>query len=511
MDVSSNFLRLVGVRVTHGRPFNDAEDNRNSDSVLITHEAWQRRLGGRADVIGLGVPLGSASSGGRYPKTIVGVIAPGFEFAGTTPEFVLPVGISAEVGRTYLSGGLRVIASIAPGATIEAADTAARTIVGRIETSEPTSARVLFLADDLYGHAKRPLALLFGGAALLFLVACANVAGLLIGEARARRHEIAVRAALGSGRLRVLRQLAIEHALLAVVGSAAGLALAYWFVQLFVGTAPAGLPRIDEVQLDTRAVLFAFSAGALTFLVFGIAPAFTLARTPAAAVLAEGGRDGASSRTLGQRLVVAAEMALALVLVVGASLLGETLYRAMAQPLGFNPTGLALVSFQMTELPGPARGPHRPAGIADAGRSDPNPRTDRREHEHRLVAAPVDRNRSSGGPSRRRIGRRGGWRTVSARQASPDRRCAWSERPQGHFGSVRIGVRSLFPGDGNPDSAGTQPRELGPARHPLPDAARGAISSAAGCRVRGDRAATLRRLGGGAAADLWRKAQHHDL
>ncbi|HET9371971.1 MAG TPA: ABC transporter permease [Vicinamibacterales bacterium] len=353
MDVSSNFLPLVGAGVVHGRLFTDAEDRRPADSVLITHEAWQRRFGGRADVIGLGVPLGSASTGGRSPKTIVGVLAPGFEFGGSTPEFLFPVGISAETGRTYGNGSLRVLAAVAPGASLDAATSAASAILARVDAREPTSAQVLLLTDELYGPARRPLVLLFAAAGVLLLVACTNVAGLLLGEARVRRHEYAVRAALGGGQRRVLQQLVVEHSVLAAAGSAAGLLLAYVLVQVFVGTAPAGLPRVDEVHVDRRAALFALGAGLTTLFVFGLTPASALARTPAIAVITEGSRDFARRRPIGHRLIVAFEMALALVLVVGASLLGETLYRVTSQPLGFNPSGLAVVSFQMTTVPGP--------------------------------------------------------------------------------------------------------------------------------------------------------------
>jgi hypothetical protein len=140
--------------------------------------------------------------------------------------------------------------------------------------------------------------------------------------------------------------------LLATAGAIGGLALAHWLTRAFVAIAPAGLPRLETVAVDARVAAFALGLGALTLLVFGIAPALSLARTPTTVALAEGGRDATSRRHLGQRVVVAAEIALALVLLVGASLLGETLFRLTSQPLGFNPSGLAVVSFRMTRLPG---------------------------------------------------------------------------------------------------------------------------------------------------------------
>jgi ABC-type antimicrobial peptide transport system permease subunit len=352
MVVSSRFLPMLGVRLVHGRFFSEAEDNANSDSMLITHEAWRRRFGGRPDIIGQLARIGHATSGDDEAKVIVGVIEPGFSFdSGSVPEVLLPVGIPAEASRRYPSASLRLVGRVSKDATFAAAALAADRVIRAVEQREPTSGRVVPLRDDMVRGAARPLFLLFGGAGLLLLIACANVAGLLLGEARSRRHEIAVRAVLGGSRARVLRQLIAEHSVLGVAGAAAGLALAYWMTELCVALAPAAIPRLDTVVLDARVIGFAVVLAGLTILAFGIAPAMTLARTPAARVLAEGGRDGASSRQLGQRAVVTTAIALALVLIVAASLFGETLVRLTSRPLGFDPSNLTVVSFKMTLLP----------------------------------------------------------------------------------------------------------------------------------------------------------------
>ena len=356
MDVSSNFLPMLGVRLVHGRFFTAVEDETPSTSILLSYEAWQRRFGGRPDIIGQVVTLDIPTSAGNPRKdTVVGVIAPGFAFQGDAPEIFKPVGIYGAVARSHPSATFRVVARLAPGATFDTAFAASDSIARSIETLEPTTARVVPLHTDQLGDAAKPLWLLFAGAGLLLLVACSNVAGLLLGEARARRHEVAVRLALGSGRMRIVRQLLVEHVLLAAVGAAAGLILAYWLTQSIVAIAPASLPRLDTVQLDARVAWFALGLGCATQLLFGIAPALSLARTPAAATLAEGGRDGASGRHLGQRAIVAAQIALALVLLVGASLLGETMFRLISQPLGFNPGKLAMAS---TTYTGPMFGDH---------------------------------------------------------------------------------------------------------------------------------------------------------
>jgi putative ABC transport system permease protein len=347
-SVSSNFLPTLGVRVILGRYFTEREDNVSTDSIILTWETWQRRFGGRTDVIGERVPLGSASSGGRYPKTIVGVLEGGFRFEGEPPEILLPVGIPAVVSRQYFGGSFRAIARLAPGITREQAHAAAAGLVAGSRAVEPVSARVVSVEDEHLGAARRPLFLLFGGAGLLLLIACANVAGILLGEARARRHEIAVRTALGSGRARLVRQVFVEHALLAALGTVLGLAAAYWLIGVVITTAPEGLPRIGDVRLDTRAAVFATVCGLTTLMLFGVVPAVSVARTPVASTLAEGSREGGVSRVIGQRLAVVAQLALALVLLTGATLFAETMRRLTSQPLGFDARGVAVIATTFT-------------------------------------------------------------------------------------------------------------------------------------------------------------------
>ena len=346
-SVSSTFLPTLGVGLALGRYFTEREDNVSTDSIILTHETWQRRFGGRTDVIDERVPLGSATFGEDYRKTVVGVLEPGFRFEGEPPEVLLPVGIAARPSRS-LGGSFRAIARLASGVTREQAASAAAGLVTGTRQSEPVSARLVSVEDEHLGAARRPLFLLFGGASLLLLIACANVAGILLGEARARRHEIAVRTALGSGRGRLVRQVLVEHAMMAALGTALGLAAAYWLIGAVITTAPEGLPRIEDVRLDARASAFAALCGLATLLLFGVAPALSVTRTPVASTLAEGRREGGVSRVIGQRAVVVAQLALALVLLTGASLFAETMRRLTSQPLGFDPREVAVVSTTFT-------------------------------------------------------------------------------------------------------------------------------------------------------------------
>jgi putative ABC transport system permease protein len=193
--------------------------------------------------------------------------------------------------------------------------------------------------------------MLFAGAAMLLLVSCATVAGLLVGDARARRSEVAVRAALGGSRWRLLRPVLLEQMLLAAAAAVVGVGLASWALPLFVAQAPGHLPGLDAVAIDGRVVAFASALAVATMIVFGLAPAVRLVRTPTTDVLAEGGRDGAPARHRVQRLVVASQIALSLVLIVGASLMAETLLRLTSSPLGFEPRNLVVVTTQMTRTP----------------------------------------------------------------------------------------------------------------------------------------------------------------
>lgn len=348
MDVSSNFLSLLGVPMALGRSFSETEDNHPSDSILIAYETWQSRFAGRADIIGLAISVGRAAMDSRQVKTIVGVVGPGFQYDGVRPEVFEPLGISAAVNRKYFQGGIRLIGRLANATRLDAADAAAAALTTAAHPIEPASARLVPLADEHLGSSARSLWLLLGGASLLLLVACANVAGLVLSDARGRRHELAVRATLGGTRGRLARQLMVEYLLLATLGTSLGVCASYWLVGAVVAVAPPGLPRLDTVTVDLRVIAAGGGAGIAAFLLFGLLPAFRVARTKIAPVLAEGGRDGRSGRLLTQRALVAGELALAMILVTAAWLFGETVLRLDQQPLGFSSDRIAVITTTLT-------------------------------------------------------------------------------------------------------------------------------------------------------------------
>jgi predicted permease len=348
--VSSSFLSLMGAEVSLGRLFGPDEDREYdlAETALLTHETWMRRFGGRSDILGEQIHLAYQAGEDRV-ATIVGVLRSGTSFTHEAPDFLLPIGQTPPVSRT---GNLVVLAMarLAPGLSIQAGLAAAEPIVRGDESPDRRTARLVPVSEDLLGSARRPLWLLFGGAGLLLLVACANVAGLLVTDARTRRHEIAIRTSLGCSRLRVLRQLTIENLLLAILAASAGLALAVWLTPMLVALAPARLPGLTTVAIDLRVAAFAIGVGVMTVLVFGTGPAMTLSATKPTALTADS-RFATSRHPAAHRAIVAGELGLALVLLVCASLFGETLLRLTSQPLGFDPRGLAVVSVEAMDLP----------------------------------------------------------------------------------------------------------------------------------------------------------------
>jgi putative ABC transport system permease protein len=345
MYASANLLDTLGEPPALGRTFSRADDRATHvNEVLISSRLWQRQFGGREDILESVVALGSTAAEHGEPYRVVGVLPPGLRIRDEAPDIIVSIGRTSHNLSFDTAGRLKIVARMAPGVTLEVARSAATAQVRGTEVSPTRSARVERLSDDEVGHAARPLWTLLGGAGLLLLVSCANIAGLLLGEVRARRHEIAVRTSLGSGFGRVLRQLTVEQVLLCLVASAAGVLLAIWLLPALTALAPDRLPRLAEVRIDWRLAGVSLVLGTITALVFALVPTIALARTPAALVLQEGSREGAGGRHFGQRLVVSIEVALALVLIVGATLFGESLLRLQQRPLGFQPDGLIVVS-----------------------------------------------------------------------------------------------------------------------------------------------------------------------
>jgi hypothetical protein len=353
---SSNLLTTLGMKPHLGRFFAAVDDTFRTEKehiVVIAFEVWQRQFGGDPDILYRSVYVSTNPinpSAGR-PYRIVGVLPPAIRFLGQTPQVVLPIGFMEYNGSFETNRFLRAFGRLAKDVDVRRALAASEPIVRGKDTTEKRTARVVPLVEEEIGQAAHRLWLLLGGAGLLLVVAYTNVAGLLVGEARKRRHEMAVRASLGGGFGRVLRQLTVEHLLLAAIASAAGVLLAFWLTPMLIAIAPAELPRLDTVRLDWRIAGAALGLGLLTTVLFALMPLVRLARTPAALILAEGGRDGGATRRFGQRLVVASQIAISLVLLVAASLFAETMARLTAKPLGFEPKNLTVATIRSVGRP----------------------------------------------------------------------------------------------------------------------------------------------------------------
>ena len=316
MNVTSNFLATLGTAPYLGRTFTTAEDDTGSDSIVISYEAWQRRFGGVNGIIGRQMRLDDS------PRTIVGVLAPHFQYEGEPPEFLLPFGMLTAGERSENNTAYRVVARLADGVTLEQAASRTAAILNGGQGRDQRTSRLVRIPDDQFGPARAPLYMLFGASVLLLLIACANVAGLLLGETGTRRHEVAVRRALGAAQWRVARQMLTEHALLGAAGGVVGVIAAWWITPVLVSLAPVRLPRIDMVAVDARALIFAvIVSGAMTILC-GVAPSLTGSAIPPIDAL-RSGRGLARFRSRSQRLIVSCQVALAVVLLAGAVFAGR--------------------------------------------------------------------------------------------------------------------------------------------------------------------------------------------
>jgi putative ABC transport system permease protein len=348
--VSSDLFVLLGVKPALGRTFLANEDDPNAPTgrvAILSHHLWQRRFGSDPHVLGRTVQLDSQT------YTIVGVMPAGFQFPiqpqsievwttfavdSITADGSKP--IAAERGAHYFE----TIARLKPQVSIQQAQADVETIMAGLarqypDTNAHRGAVVMPELDRLVGNVRPALLVLFGAVGCVLLIACVNVANLLLGRATSREKEIAIRSALGAGRLRVLRQLLTEAVLLSLLGGALGLLLAIWGTDLLLGLTPENVPRLQAVHVDGAVLGFTMGISLLTGLVFGLLPALHLSKLDLAEPLKESGRsstDSARSKQLRSVLVVG-EVALALMPLVGSGLLIQSFLRLQRVNPGFNP------------------------------------------------------------------------------------------------------------------------------------------------------------------------------
>jgi putative ABC transport system permease protein len=338
--ISADFFSTLGARPLFGRTFRPDDDHPGATPVVILGGGfWKRKFGSSLDVIGKSVTL----NGTLY--TIVGVMPAGFTFYGQNRDVYTPIGQwndpSFRDRRIDMSA--HAVGRLKPGVTLSQAiadmdDVARNLAVAYPEADKATGITLVSMKEDIVGNVQPFLIVLLAAVGFLLLIACANVANLLLARSVSRSHEFAIRAALGAGRMRIIRHLLTESILLAGLGGALGLLLAYWGTKAVLGTLPGALPRANEVSLDLRVLLFTLALSLVAGIIFGLAPALKTSRENLQEVLKESGRGLSGARQRLQGVFVAVEVALALVLLVGAGLMVRTLAALWRVNPGFNPS-----------------------------------------------------------------------------------------------------------------------------------------------------------------------------
>src|SRR5919202_2325488 len=347
-NVSWNFFDVLGVRPALGRAFRAEEDRAGAPRVcVISYSLWQRRFGAEEKVVG----RAGTVNGESY--TVVGVLPAGYRF-GTPTDVFVPIGLGeASEGMAPRDNhpGIYAVARMKDGVTFEQAEAEMKSIAERLAEAYPkenagNGVSITPLREYFVGDIRTSLLVILGAVGLVLLIACANVANLLLARAASRYREIAVRTALGASRFRIVRQLLTESVILGLLSGTAGLLLAMWGVDVLRRASLDIIPTTADISLDRTVLFFTLGVSLLTGVLFGLVPAVQASKPELNEALKEGGRSGAesSARSRVRSLLVVAEVALSLMLLVGAGLLIRSFLSLRQTETGFDPHNLLTMS-----------------------------------------------------------------------------------------------------------------------------------------------------------------------
>lgn len=343
LAVTPNFFSVLGVQPLMGRVFTEAEDRDAAQVVVISYSLWQRRYAGDASVLNRSIVLNDAR------HTVIGVMPRDFAYRDHDREFWLPINVSpafrAQRGNHFLS----VVARLKPGASVQGASEEMAAIANRLKQQYPdqnrySGAAVVPMKEDVLGTTRTILVVLTAAAGCVLLIACANLASLLLSRAVARKRELAIRSALGAGRARLIRQMVTEGAVLSFAGGTIGLGLSLAGMKILERMVPLGLPTTARPTIDVRLLGFTLILSLVTGVLFSIVPAFHAARVSINETLKQGGRSGSDARSQRTRdVLVVLEVAAALMLLIGAGLMIQTMANLRAVDLGFESDHLLIL------------------------------------------------------------------------------------------------------------------------------------------------------------------------
>src|SRR5262245_1107295 len=345
IDVTDGFFDVLGARPSIGRGFQPGEDRPGGERLaVIGHELWRSRYNADPNILGKAITLDGRS------YSVIGVMPPGFDYPNAT-EVWTPLGWEPRQ-HSRNARFFEVVARLKPGVTPQQAQAEMNALSNRIAQENPQSnkdwgAAVVSLRDQLVGDFRPALLVLSGAVGLVLLIACANVANLLLARAGAREKEVAIRLAIGATRGRLLRQLLTESVLLALLGGAIGLLIAAWGADVLLRLNPVEIPRLDHLAVNAPILAFTLGVSLLTGLIFGVVPALHASRPDLNSTLKEGGRE---SQTGGGRIrgaLVVAEVAIAMVLLLGAGLLLKSFVQLQRVDAGFNPANILTFNLQL--------------------------------------------------------------------------------------------------------------------------------------------------------------------